>query len=86
MHKDVIDIDLYSFCQDGLSKNCIHHLLEHRGRVRESKEHNGQFKEPFIGDESCLPFVAFSDPHIVKPPSDVELCEVLVLLDAVKDF
>jgi hypothetical protein len=86
MYKYVIHVDFHLFHHDGFSENRVHHPLKSGGRIHESKKHNGQFEKPFIGDESCLPLIAFSDPYIVESPLDVKLREVLVLLDAVEDF
>jgi hypothetical protein len=86
VYEYVVHVDFHSFRHDGLSKNHIHHPLKGGRRVRESEKHNGRFEKPFVGDESRLPLIAFSDPYVVESPSDVKFREVLVLLDAVEDL
>jgi hypothetical protein len=46
--------------------------LEGGWGVGESEEHNGWFKQAFVGDEGCLPFVSFFDANVVVAPTDVE--------------
>jgi len=43
--------------------------------VGEAKEHNGRFKEAFVGDEGGLPLMSVFDADVVVTPSDVKLSE-----------
>ena len=57
------------------SELCVDHRLECRRGVRQAKEHNCWLKEAFGCEESSFPFIPFSDPDAVIPPSYIELCE-----------
>src|SRR5712671_608423 len=58
-----------------LLKCHIHHHLEGGWGVSQAKEHDHWFEETFIGNESCLPFIASSDADIVIAPSYVKFSE-----------
>ena len=62
---------------DHILEGVIHELLEHGGRVAETKEHDCQLKESFVHDKDCFPLVAIPDVDIVIPPVNVEFSEVV---------
>src|SRR5712672_921245 len=66
------------FLEDG-----VHHGLEGGGGVGHSEEHNRRFVKSFVSDEGGLPFVAFSNAHVVVSPPDVKLCKEFLHSDAV---
>ena len=57
---------------NGISVNGVHHGLKGGWRVSQTEEHNRGFEQAVACFEGRLMFVAFSDPNIVIPPSDVE--------------
>ena len=59
-----------------LPENLIHHPLEGRRRVAETKEHDSGLKQAPVGPEGGLPLVSFLDPHVVVSPPNVQLGEV----------
>src|SRR5271154_1603530 len=60
-----------------LFENVVHHSLEGRWTVGETKEHNERFIEPAIGSEGSLPFVSSFNSNIIVSPAHVKLGEVL---------
>ena len=72
---DVINVNNYVVVH--VSKDLVHHGLEHGGGVAESEEHDGRFVGSSVADECCFPFITFFDPHVIVTPPKVYLCEVL---------
>jgi len=56
---------------DELLEDVIHHHLEHRQAVSETKEHDKGFKQASVHPKGCLPLVSILDSHIVVSPSDI---------------
>src|SRR3981189_2880864 len=75
--EDVVEINGDDTLGDEVFKNLIHHRLESRRAVGQSEVHHEQFKQTAISSKRRFPFIAFFYPHIVIPPADVELGEVL---------
>jgi hypothetical protein len=76
-NEDVIEIDCdFTFsnqiCEDG-----IHQCLKRGGQIGEPEEHDARLKETLIGDEGCLPFIAFFDPDVVVASTNIKLGEDL---------
>jgi len=74
-NQHVIHINDEPSFSEFLFKYRIHHHLEGGWGVSQAEEHDGWFKEAFIGNESCLPFVSSSDANIVIAPSYVKFSE-----------
>ena len=53
----------------------VYECLERGGRVTESKEHDGGFKESHGGDESSFPLIFLPNTDVVISPVNVELSE-----------
>ena len=76
---------------DVLSHNTeevIHEMLECGWRVGEAEEHNGGFKEAFMGDKGGFPLVAIFDVDIVIAPTDVKFGKqfgIFELINEVRD-
>jgi hypothetical protein len=68
----IIHVHCQPFLGDVVGGYGIHHGLEGCWGVGESKEHYGWFKEAFIGDERCFPFISLFDPYVVVTPMYVE--------------
>ena len=81
---DVINVDNYGIFH--VSKNLIHHSLEHGQGVAESEEHDSGFVGSSVADECGFPFVTFLDPNIVVSPLKVYLREVLQSLELVNEL
>ena len=75
--EDVIHVDDYNSFINEFSEDVIHHRLEHRRAVSETKEHDKRFKQASVHPEGCLPLVSILDSHIVVSPSDLQFGEVL---------
>jgi hypothetical protein len=72
-NEDVIQIDCNfpfsnQICEDG-----IYQCLERGGRVGEPEEHDAWLEETLVGDEGCLPFIAFFNPNIMVAPMNIKL-------------
>ncbi len=67
---------------DELTKDIVHHCLEHCRGVTQSKEHDGWFKQPLVSLECSLPLVPFLDLHIVEAPSEVKHGEEFGVMEA----
>jgi hypothetical protein len=75
--KDVVQIDCDFAFSNQICKYGVHQRLESGGRVGEPKEHNAWLEETLVGDEGCLPFIAFFDSDIVVAPTNIKLGEDL---------
>src|SRR3981189_1888794 len=75
--KNVIEINGDNTLGDKVFENLVHHRLEGRRAVGQSDVHHERFKQTMICSKRRFPFIAFFYPHIVIPPADVELGEVL---------
>src|SRR5258707_8392637 len=84
--EDVIHV-AYDFATvNELTKDVIHHHLEHCRGVAQSEEHDSQFKQASVSLECGLPLIALLDPHIVEPPAEVEYGEELGTTEAGQDI
>ena len=52
-------------------EDVVHHRLERRRAVRQAKEHDQGLEQAAVRAESCLPFIAFTNAHVVEPPTHV---------------
>src|SRR3981189_1051455 len=75
--KNVVKIDGDDTLGDKVLEDLVHHRLEGRRAVGQSKVHHQWFEQTAIRSKHCFPFIAFFYPHIVISPADVELGEVL---------
>ena len=74
---DVVHVDTNSSAEefmfgDDWCKNVVHHGLEGRGGVRETKKHDERFVKAIACFKHRLVFVARLDADIVVSPSNVE--------------
>src|SRR5882724_4548632 len=76
-NEDVVHVDDYNSFVDELSEDVIHHRLEHRQAVSETKEHDKRFEQALVHLKGCLPLVSILDSHVIVSPSDVQFGEVL---------
>ena len=81
--KKVVHVDNKPFFYNHIMKGVVHELLKGGGGIGETKEHHGQFKKSFMGDESGLPLMSIFDMNIVIPPADVKFGENLRFLEFV---
>src|SRR3979490_2129541 len=63
----------------------VHHRLEGRRAVGQSKVHHEWFEQTAISSKCRFPFITFFYPHIVIPPGDIELGEVLCAFESVDE-
>src|SRR5882724_11233805 len=77
-NEDVIHVDDYNLFIDELSEDVIHHCLEYRRAVSETKEYDKRFEQALFCPKGCLPLVSIRDSHVVVSPSDVQFGEVLL--------
>src|SRR3981189_2692250 len=75
--KNVVKIEGDDTLGDKVLEDLVHHRLEGRRAVGQSKVHHQWFEQTAISSERRFPFIAFFYPHVVIPPADVELGEVL---------
>src|SRR3981189_1396758 len=83
--KNVVEIDGDNTLGDKVFKNLVHHRLEGRRAVGQSEVHHKRFKQTAISSKCRFPFIAFFYSHIVIPPVDVELGEVLRAFELVDE-
>src|SRR3979490_940971 len=83
--EDVVEINGDDTLGDKVLKNLVHHRLEGRRAVGQSEVHHERFKQTAISSKRCFPFIPFFYPHIVIPPADVELGEVLRAFKSVNE-
>jgi hypothetical protein len=83
--ENVVEIDGNDTLGDKVFKDLVHHCLEGRQAVCQSKVHHKWFKQTAICSKCHFPFIAFFYPHIVVPPADVELGEVLCAFESVNE-
>jgi len=74
--KDIIQVNDNHSLQDEVMENLIHHCLEGRRAVCQTKVHHEGFKQATVCVEGCLPFIALLD-------ADVQLHKVSRSLEAV---
>ena len=75
----VIQVDDDMPLVDEVPEDVVHHPLEGRWGVAESKEHDRGLIQTLIGPEGCLPLVVLLDANVVVPPLYVQLGEVLCI-------
>jgi hypothetical protein len=83
--KNVVEIDGDDTLDDKVFEDLVHHRLEGRRAVGQSKVHHEWFKQTAIRSKRRFPFITFLYPHIVIPPADVELGEVLRAFESVDE-
>jgi hypothetical protein len=54
--------------------------------VGEAEEHDGWFEQPFVGDESCFPFVSFFNSDVIVSPADIEFGVERAAIQSVNKF
>jgi hypothetical protein len=75
--EDIIEVDADNTFHNQILENVVHHHLEGRWGVGESKKHHQWFIEATIFSKCCLPLITLLHAYIVVPPSDVEFGEEL---------
>ena len=75
--EDVVHVDDYNSFVNEFSEDVVHHRLERRWAVSETKEHDKRFKQASVCLKGCLPLISILDSHVVVSPSDVQFGEVL---------
>src|SRR5882724_10485275 len=75
--EDVVHVDDYNSFVNELSEDVVHHCLECRWAVSETKEHDKRFKQALVCPKGRLPLVSILDSHIVVSPLDIQFGEVL---------
>src|SRR3981189_1733339 len=83
--KNVVEIDGDDTLGDKVLEDLVHHRLEGRRAVGQSEVHHERFEQTAISSERRFPFIAFFYPHVVIPPADVELGEVLRAFESVNE-
>src|SRR3981189_2130684 len=84
--EDVVEINGDDTLGDEVFENLVHHHLEGRRAVGQSEVHHERFKQTAISSKRRFPSIAFFYPHIVIPPVDVELGEVLRAFESVDEI
>ena len=68
---------VFLLCLATKDEDVVHHRLEHRWAVSETKEHDKRFEQASVRLKGHLPLVSILDSHVVVSPSDVQFGEVL---------
>src|SRR3981189_1413298 len=83
--EDVVEINGDDTLGDKVLKDLVHHRLGGRRAVGQSEVHHQWFEQTAIRSKRRFPFIAFFYPHVVIPPADVELGEVLRAFESVNE-
>ena len=83
--KEVIHVNGKPFFSDHVMERVIHEVLEGSGRVGKTKEHDGGFKEAFVGSKGSFLLMTIFDADIVVPPADVKLGEEFSVFELVNE-
>ena len=78
-HEDqnVIKVHTYNTFSNKILEDVIHHHLEGRWGIGQSKKHHQGFKESLICTKGCLPFIAIFHMHVIVSPPNIKFREVL---------
>jgi hypothetical protein len=74
-NEDVIEIDCYFAFSNQICEDGIHQCLESGGQVGEPEEHDVRLEKTLVGNEGCLPLIAFFDLDIMVAPMNIKLDE-----------
>ena len=81
--EEVIHVDDEPSFSDHVLEGVIHKLLERGKGVAKTKEHDGRFKESFVGNEGRFPLMTILDVDVIVPPTNVKLGEVASIFQLV---
>ena len=84
--QDVVHVAYDFTTVNELTKDVIHHHLEHCRGVAQSKEHDSWFEQASVSPECCLPLITLLDPHVVEPPVEVKYGEELGTTEVGQDI
>jgi hypothetical protein len=65
--EDVVEVHANHAFHDEVLENVVHHRLEGRGRISESKKHHQGFVEAVISTKRRLPLVTLLHSNILVP-------------------
>jgi len=82
----VIHVDMKPALSIFFLENVIHHCLESREGVGQSKEHYCWFKKPFTSLEGGLVLIAFFNTNIVVSPMNVEFREEMLFCQVIDEL
>ena len=71
--QNVVKINGYFAFRNEVCKDVVHHVLESGRGIGHSEEHDGWFEQSTIGNKGSFELVAFSDPNVVVPPTNIKL-------------
>ena len=86
--QEVVHVDNEPSFRDHISEGVVHESLKGGRGVSETKEHDGGFKEAFVGDKCSFPLVSVFDVDVIVAPLDIKFGEDLgvpELVDEVRD-
>jgi hypothetical protein len=69
-----------------VAEELVHHCLERRRQICETKEHNKWFIEAAVGYKGGFPLVSLLDADIIVAPAHVQRCKVMGALQLVNHF
>ena len=75
--QNVVEVHTYNTFSNQILENVIHHCLEGRWGVGQSKKHHQGFEEASICTKGCLPLIAVFHMYIIVSPSNIKFREVL---------
>ena len=73
--EEVIHIDDKPSFGDHIAEGVVHEPLKSGGGIGKPKEHDGRFKESFMGDEGRFPLVTIFNLYVVVSPVNIKLGE-----------
>ena len=73
--ENVIHVDDKPAFGNHVMEGVVHESLKSSRGIGKPKEHDGGFKQSFVGNEGCLPLVTVLDSYIVVSPANVKLGE-----------
>jgi hypothetical protein len=84
--EDVVQIDCDFAFSNQICEYGVHQHLECGGQVGKPEEHDARFEKTLVGDEGCLPFIAFFDPDVMVAPMNIKLGEDLRIPELVDNI
>src|SRR6266702_1752778 len=90
-NSDIVHIDT-DCCSKGfmfendILVDVVHHGLEHRWQVGESKIHDCGFEKSISGFKHCFLLIPFLDSYVVIAPLDVKLCVYVCIAEILNEI
>ena len=75
--QNVVKVQTHNAFLNQILEDVIHHHLEGRWGIGQSKKHHKGFDESSICMKGHLPFITVFHTHVIVSPPNIKFCEVL---------